>query len=66
MKSLALICLLAMSLAATAQPLPVSGETFVSTGSAASCGISPTVNVGLAGNYQGIISFDHPNSKLPL
>jgi hypothetical protein len=40
------------------QSLPVSGDTFVAPGTAANYSTSPTVNVGGAGDYQGLISFD--------
>jgi hypothetical protein len=43
---------------AFAQSLPVSGDTFVSSGSTANYSTSPTINVGGAGNYEGLISFD--------
>jgi hypothetical protein len=56
-------CLIAGVLATAAanvfaQTLPVSGDTFISPGSTANYSTSPTVNVGGAGNYQGLVSFD--------
>ena len=58
MKYLAFVCLIGMSFAAAAQTLPVSGDTFVSPGSATNYSTSPTVNVGGADAYQGLIAFD--------
>jgi hypothetical protein len=46
------------SASAFAQTLPVSGDTFVSFGSTANYSTSPTINVGGAGNFEGLISFD--------
>ncbi len=44
--------------AASAQTLSISGVTFISPGSATNYSTSPTVNVGGAGAYQGLIAFD--------
>jgi hypothetical protein len=43
---------------AFAQSLPTLGDTFISSGSTANYSTSPTINVGGAGNYEGLISFD--------
>src|ERR1700733_8097617 len=58
MKYLAFVCLIGMSFAAAAQTLPVSGDTFVAPGTATNYSTSPTVNVGGASAYQGLIAFD--------
>jgi Phage Tail Collar Domain len=60
------IVLAALAFAATfgsAQTLPTLGDTFFASGSASNFGSSPTINVGGAGAYQGLIQFD--NSALP-
>jgi hypothetical protein len=53
-----MVSVLATASAASAQTLAVSGDTFVSPGTTANYSTSPTVNVGGAGNYQGLIQFD--------
>jgi hypothetical protein len=58
LRSLAAGALAAASAIALAQNLPVSGDTFVSPGTTANYSTSPTVNVGGAGSYQGLIQFD--------
>jgi hypothetical protein len=46
-----------------AQTLPTLGDTFFAPGNASNFGTSPTINVGGAGAYQGLIQFD--TSTLP-
>jgi hypothetical protein len=62
------IALAAFALAASmpyihAQTLPTLGDTFFAPGNASNFGTSPTINVGGAGAYQGLIQFD--TSTLP-
>ena len=54
----ALIVVLGAASCAAGQSLPVSGDTFVSSGSATNFSTSPTVNVGGAPGYVGLIQFD--------
>jgi len=53
-----LATVLCTGLAASAQTLPVSGDSFVSPGSETNYSTSPTINVGGAGGYHGLIAFD--------
>jgi hypothetical protein len=61
-----IIALAAFALTATlvsAQTLPTLGDTFFAGGSASNFGTSPTINVGGAAAYEGLIQFD--TSTLP-
>ncbi len=49
-----------------AQTLPTLGDTFFASGSASNFGTSPTINVGGAGPYQGLIQFDISALPSPL
>jgi hypothetical protein len=44
--------------AAYAQGLPTLGDTFFAQGNHSNFGTSPTINVGGAGSYQGLVQFD--------
>jgi Phage Tail Collar Domain len=61
-----IIAIVAFAFAATlasAQTLPTLGDTFFASGSVSNFSTSPTINVGGAGAYQGLIQFD--TSTLP-
>jgi hypothetical protein len=55
---LATALIVALAPAAFGQTLAVAGDSFVSPGTTANYSTSPTVNVGGAGSYQGLIQFD--------
>jgi hypothetical protein len=49
-----------------AQTLPTLGDTFFASGNASNFGTSPTINVGGAGPYQGLIQFDLSSLPSPI
>src|SRR5450756_1119155 len=44
--------------ASMAQSLPAAGDSFIAPGNASNFSTSPTINVGGAGGYQGLVQFD--------
>jgi hypothetical protein len=51
---------------ASAQTLPTLGDTFFAPGSTSNFSTSPTINVGGAGAYQGLIQFDTTSLPSPI
>ena len=60
---LAAFALASLTSAVFAQSLPIVGDTFFAPANNTNFGTSPTINVGGAGAYQGLIQFD--TSSLP-
>jgi hypothetical protein len=61
MKRIILLAALGLAIltsSASAQTLPTLGDTFVTAGNLNNFSTSPTINVGGAGAYQGLIQFD--------
>jgi hypothetical protein len=62
-RTIALAAFVFATTLASAQTLPTLGDSFFASGSASNFGTSPTINVGGAGAYEGLIQFD--TSALP-
>jgi hypothetical protein len=62
-RTIALAAFVFATTLASTQTLPTLGDSFFASGSASNFGTSPTINVGGAGAYEGLIQFD--TSALP-
>jgi hypothetical protein len=59
--SMAAIALATLTSAASAQSLLPTADTFTAQGTSSNFSTSPTINIGGASNYQGLIQFDLAN-----